>query len=201
MESSDREGGGDGSPLPLIALVVGLTAAAIGLFSPAVVYETPLVLGIAALIVGIIAWRRTRKGKRGMSNAGTLLGALAVACGVWGAVTVETALGGRDDFGEVGEDPASKERERFCDSAKGDELKGLGTSPIHSGRQLRRETRRALRAAKDAPPGADCAVLALDSIAGYWNLYADDRGYKGAEAEVKRIRRFQGKNDLHEVKL
>lgn len=197
MEGSDK-GGRDGSALPLIALVVGLIAAAIGLFSPALVYEIPLVLGIAALVVGLVGWRRTQKGRRGMAIAGTLLGALAVAAGVWGAVTVETTLGGLEDFEDFGEDPASKEREKFCNSDRGDELERLSSASSDSGRQLRRQTARALRAARAAPAGADCAVSALDSIASSWNIYAGDPGYRGAEMEVKRIRRFQRRNDLRE---
>ena len=180
-----------------IALVAGLIAAAFALSSPISDYKVPLLLGIAALAVGVVAWRRSVGGRRALAIAGTLLGAVALAAGIWGAVMVETSFSGLLDFEK---DPASKKRERFCDSKKGEKLDRLSSPATDSARKLRRQTRDALKAARRAPSNAECAVGALDSIASTWNQSARSAGYGDAKRQVKRIRRFQRRNDLRETK-
>ena len=181
-----------------IALVAGLIAAAFALSSPISDYKVPLLLGIGALVVGVVAWRRSVGGRRALAIAGTLLGAIALAAGIWGAVMVEASLSGLLDFRK---DPASKKRERFCDSRKGEKLDRLSSPATDSARKLRRQTRDALKAARRAPDNAECAVGALDSIASTWNRSARARGYGDAKSQVKRIRRFQRRNDLRETKF
>ena len=201
-EGGKRQGLGTDA-LAIGALLTGLIGAVIGLFSPAFVYEIPFFLGLAGLILGLIAWGRLGRGtQRRMAIAGTVLGALALAAGVWGAVQVEGALGGVDGLGDdsdiLGEDPATKARDKFCNSDTGDRLDRIANATLDSASQLRRATDRTLRLAKDAPAGAECAVFALDSVADSWNLFASDPGYEDAAQEVRRIRRFQRANDLRE---
>jgi hypothetical protein len=181
----------------VIALVAGLIAAALALSSPISDYRVPLLLGIAALVVGAVAWRRSVGSRRALAITGTLLGAVALAAGIRGAVMVETTFSGLLDFEK---DPASKKRERFC-SKKGDKLDRLSSPATDSARELRRQTRDALKAARRAPDNAECAVGALNSIARTWNQSARSAGYGDAKMQVKRIRRFQRRNGLRESKF
>jgi transcriptional regulator with XRE-family HTH domain len=196
-EERERRPSG-GTTLAAIGLAVGLIAAVFGLFSPAADYKIPLLLGIVALVVGVVVPRRSVGSRRGLAIAGTLLGAVALAAGIWGAVMVETTVSGLVDFGK---DAASKKREKFCDSKKGDKLDRLTSPATDSARQLRRQTRDALKAARRAPDNAECAVGALDSIASTWNRSARSPGYGDAKRQVNRIRRFQRRNDLRETKF
>jgi transcriptional regulator with XRE-family HTH domain len=180
-----------------IAFVAGLIAAAFALSSPISDYKVPFLLGIGALVVGVVAWRRSVGGRRALAIAGTLLGAVALAAGIWGAVMVETSFSGLLD---VRKDPASKKRERFCDSRKGEKLDRLSSPATGSARKLRRQTRDALKAARRAPNNAECAVGALDSIASTWSQSARSAGYGDAKRQVERIRRFQRRNDLRETR-
>ena len=179
----------------MIALAVGLIAAVFGLFSPAADYMFPLLLGIAALVVGVVARRRSVGSRRGLAIAGALLGAVALAAGIWGAAMVETTLSGLVAFGQ---DPASKQRERFCDSKTGDKLDRLSNPATDSAQKLRRQTTDALKAAGRAPDNAECAVAALDSIARTWNRSAT---HDDAKRQVNRIRRFQRRNALPETRF
>jgi transcriptional regulator with XRE-family HTH domain len=182
-----------GSTVAVVALAVGLIATGFGLFSPAADYRIPLLLGVAALAVGVVARRQSVGSRRGLAIAGTLLGAVALAAGIWGAVMVEATVSGLVDFGK---DAASKKREKFCDSKKGDKLDRLTSPATDSARQLRRQTRDALKAARRAPDNAECAAGALDSIATTWNRSARSPGYGDAKRQVNRIRRFQRRNNL-----
>ena len=195
-EESDRRPS-RGTTVAGIALVAGLIAAAFALSSPISDYKVPFLLGIGALVVGVVAWRRSVGGRRALAIAGTLLGAVALAAGIWGAVMVETSFSGLLD---VRKDPASKKRERFCDSRKGEKLDRLSSPATGSARKLRRQTRDALKAARRAPNNAECAVGALDSIASTWSQSARSAGYGDAKRQVERIRRFQRRNDLRETR-
>jgi hypothetical protein len=193
---------GGGSGFAITALVLGIVGVALGLVARAIDYELPLLLGILALTFGIIGVARRSAG-RGMAIAGAILGVLALALGLVGYSMVNEAFEGLENLGgDVGgtepsaSEQASAERDEFCDSEDGDVLARASSAPSDTGAELRATTRTTLRAASDAPPGAFCAVSALDSVASSWNLFADSPGFSDAEAEVRRIRRFQRENDL-----
>ena len=201
----DAPAAGGSSGFAITALVLGIVGVALGLLARAIDYELPLLLGILALTFGVIALARRSAG-RGMAIAGSILGVLALGLGLVGYSMVNAAFEGLDNLGgDVdGGDPsaseqASAERDEFCDSEDGDVLERASSATTDTGAELRATTRTALRAASDAPPGAFCAVSALDSIASSWNIFADSPGYSDAETQVRRIRRFQRENDLRKA--
>lgn len=82
-----------GNSFAIAALVLGIVGAVFG-FVP-ILYVIAFPCGALALIFGILAWRAARRpgvGRKGMAIAGTILGCVALALGVIGAVIVDDAV-------------------------------------------------------------------------------------------------------------
>jgi peptidoglycan hydrolase-like protein with peptidoglycan-binding domain len=62
--------------------------------------------------------------------------------------------------------------------------------------RMRRAVAKALRAARAAPAGAECAVNALNQIADLWNQGAGNLAGANIAAETAAIRRFQRAHKL-----
>lgn len=80
-------------------LVLGIVGVVFGLIP--LTFFVALVCGVLAFVFGFIAWRAWKKdnarGRKGMSIAAVILGALAIALGIWGAFIVDDAV---DDLNE-----------------------------------------------------------------------------------------------------
>ncbi len=79
----------------LVGLIAGILGAMVGL-GPAINYPIPLALGAVAIVLGIMG--RRRPGGRGMGTWAIVLGLVALALGIAGAVAVEQAV---DDLEEA----------------------------------------------------------------------------------------------------
>lgn len=98
-------------------------------------------------------------------------------------------------------DPAAKKRAAFCASKAGDWLqqaaaeatKALNDRDVDA---MLSAQRKAFAAAQDAPAGASCAVIALNSLRFSWNNGAQN--FKGHDygAEAEKVRRFQVRHEL-----
>jgi hypothetical protein len=92
--------GGDvpgGNTWAIVALVLGLIAAAVGLVSSAIDYELPLVLGIVAVVFGVLGIQRGGQagaGRRGMAIWGLVLGVVGLLLGVANYVLLQQAFDG-----------------------------------------------------------------------------------------------------------
>lgn len=111
-------------------------------------------------------------------------------------VVVMIGPGGSDD----GEDRSSSglsgpdtEQTRFCDSKAGRALTDAEYLALERPEDLARATVLVMRGARSAPDGADCAVLALNTLADRWAETADR---ERARTEVRRIRAFQRQAQL-----
>jgi hypothetical protein len=145
------------------------------------------------------------------TTALAITGALALAaCGGGDAKTVtETRTvtvavpGAAAPSGAAGAatDPAAKKRTAFCSSKDGDALQQAGAEATKAFNDsdldaMLSAQRKAFRAAADAPPGASCAVIALNSLRFSWNN--GPQNFKGHDyrAEAEKVRRFQQERDL-----
>lgn len=119
----------------------------------------------------------------------------AATCLVVLLVVVVISSGGSDDKSPSspalsGPDSAQT---RFCDSKAGRALTDAEYLALERPEHLTRATERVLRSARSAPAGADCAVLALNTLADRWAKSADR---ERARTEVQRIRTFQRRAQL-----
>jgi hypothetical protein len=112
--------------------------------------------------------------------------------------------GGGTDVDQIIEEPEGPSRQdkidEWCNSEAGDEVQQLGsaTTATQSAKKMARITDAMLEVTRDAPAGADCAVLELDSLRDSWNLYTGDPSFRRYRptAQAKRIREFQSDQDL-----
>jgi hypothetical protein len=75
------------------ALVLGIVGAALGLVP--LLGLIAIVLGLLALVFGLLGWSNTHRQlatNKGMAVSGTILGAVALALGIWGMVIVSQAV-------------------------------------------------------------------------------------------------------------
>jgi hypothetical protein len=184
------------------ALVGALVAGGVGsliALGPDRIYGYGLGLGVLALAL-LLAARGGEPAPGDGAWAARLpwlaggLAALALLLGVLGSLTIETLDGTQAGTGTAD----ARERDDFCTSSKGDELDRLslpGNRPVE---ELRDATDDLLDVAGDAPPGTDCAVLALDKIADTWIVFGDFPEYDDAEEQVERIRDLQEDRGLRE---
>ena len=185
--------------LSAVSLCAGVLGTLIGLFTPASLFGIPVVIGLLALFGGMAAWQRSPEGRRLLAVAGTALGAIALASGVSGGLRAAQFEGSKR-FGA--ENNTSAERQAFCSSPKGDQLERIiSRSKTAQPAQLKLLTARAITAARGAPPFADCAAFALNSLARSWAINSRAVGNSEAKAEIERIRRFQAKANLRTSKL
>jgi hypothetical protein len=77
--------------LAIAALVLGIVGAVFG-FIP-ITFVIALICGVLALIFGLIGRRH------GMGKAGLILGIVAIALGIWGAVIVNQVSNDLNDYG------------------------------------------------------------------------------------------------------
>lgn len=81
--------------LAIAALVLGVVGAVFGLIP--LTGFIAIICGVLAIAFGIPAWRAARvRGRRAMAIAGTILGVIALALGVWGTVIVADAASDLD---------------------------------------------------------------------------------------------------------
>jgi hypothetical protein len=89
----ERRGGG----FAVTALVCGIVGAVFGMIP--LLFFLAFPLGLLALVFGVLAWRSARMPggtRKGMAIAGTVLGCLALALGIAGAVIVDDAVSDLD---------------------------------------------------------------------------------------------------------
>jgi hypothetical protein len=89
----ERRGGG----FAITALVCGVVGAVFGMIP--LLFFLAFPLGLLALVFGVLAWRSARMPggtRKGMAIAGTVLGCLALALGIAGAVIVDDAVSDLD---------------------------------------------------------------------------------------------------------
>jgi hypothetical protein len=82
-----------GSGMAVAALVCGIVGAVIALIPILGIFG--IILGLLGLIFGLVGWSKARKGQsggKGMAISGAILGALAIALGIWGLVIVGDAF-------------------------------------------------------------------------------------------------------------
>jgi hypothetical protein len=80
-----------GSGMAVAALFFGIVGFVIALIPMVGVLGIPP--GLLGLIFGLVGWSKARQGRaggEGMAISGALLGALAIALGIWGLVIVAT---------------------------------------------------------------------------------------------------------------
>ncbi|MCP9488866.1 MAG: hypothetical protein MSC31_03220 [Solirubrobacteraceae bacterium MAG38_C4-C5] len=122
------------------------------------------------------------------------LAALALLLGVLGSLTIETV----DLSTQAGTETADRrERDAFC-ASEGDDLARLSLRGTRSADALRDATDAVLDIAEDAPPGTNCAVLALDAVADAWIIFGGFPEYDDAGEQVERIRELQEERGLRE---
>ena len=88
-EAVGQRGGG----FAVAALVLGIVGVVFGFIPLLFVIAFPC--GLLAVIFGVLAWRSANKpggSRKGMAIAGTILGVVALALGVIGAVIVDDAV-------------------------------------------------------------------------------------------------------------
>jgi len=186
------------------ALIGALVAGGVGCLialGPDSIYGYGLALGVLALALLLAARSGGSRPAPAKGWAARLpwmaggLGALALVLGVLGSLTIETI----DSSTQAGAGTAdARERDAFCASSAGDELARLGLRTTRSPEELREVTDEVLDVARDAPPGTNCAVLALNAIAGEWIVFGDFPEYDDAEEQVERIRDLQEDRGLRE---
>lgn len=98
-------------------------------------------------------------------------------------------------------DPAAKKRTAFCSSKDGDALQQAGAEATKAFNDsdldaMLSAQRKAFRAAADAPAGASCAVIALNSLRFSWNNGAQNFRGHDYRAEAEKVRRFQQEHEL-----
>lgn len=86
--------------IAVASFVTGLVGAIIGLVIFVFAYPIPLVLGLVAVPLGFVGWRKANKvpaaGRKGLAIWGVVLGCLAIAFGVIGAVAFNNAVNDLD---------------------------------------------------------------------------------------------------------
>lgn len=102
---------------------------------------------------------------------------------------VAGVFGGDDSDSES----SGGERTAFCDSKAGAALTDAEIVALDTPARLRSATDSALQSAGSAPPGTDCAVFALNSLAEAWGKSADR---VEAARQIRRIREFQRAQQL-----
>lgn len=103
--------------------------------------------------------------------------------------------------GGAAADPAAKKRAGFCSSRKGDALAQVGGEATKAFNDRDVEAmllaqRKAFAAAEDAPAGAACAVIALNTLRFNWNQGAQAFAGHDYRGEAEKVRRFQERNEL-----
>jgi hypothetical protein len=108
---------------------------------------------------------------------------------------VDSILDAPEDTGAEGRQAKIDE---WCNSESGDKIDQLGSAVAETGKKQKQITDAMLEVAEDAPPGAYCAVLQLDSARDTWNLYAGDPAWRKYRptSQASRIREFQAEHDL-----
>jgi hypothetical protein len=193
-----RPSGGD---RVLVGAVVAGGVGCLVALGPERIYGYGLALGVLALALLLAARGDEPKPAASGDDAWSTrlrmaaggLGALALLLGFVGSVTIET--GPRPPGADLAE---ARERDEFCNSSEADQLARLSLQGTRSAEALREATDAVLDIAEDAPPGANCAVLALDAVADAWNIFGDFPEYDDAEEQVERIRDLQEDRDLRE---
>lgn len=184
------------------ALVGALVAGGVGsliALGPDGIYGYGLALGVLALALLFVARREARSAPADDGWAARLpwvaggLAALALLLGVLGSLTIETLDGPQAGTGTAD----ARERDAFC-ASDGDELARLSLPSTRSVEELRDTTDDVLDIADDAPPGTNCAVLALDAVADAWNVFGAYPEYDDAEEQVERIRDLQEDRGLRQ---
>ncbi len=98
-------------------------------------------------------------------------------------------------------DPAA-----FCETTYGDELQqadsksGEAFNTADVAMMIKAE-KRIYAAAKKAPPGAECAVTALESLRFSWNNGSQNFSGVDTEAKAKAVRKFQEKYGLRNADI
>jgi hypothetical protein len=193
-----RPSGGD---RVLVGAVVAGGVGCLVALGPERIYGYGLALGVLALALLLAARGDEPKPAASGDDAWSTrlrmaaggLGALALLLGFVGSVIIET--GPRPPGADLAE---ARERDEFCNSSEADQLARLSLQGTRSAEALREATDAVLDIAEDAPPGANCAVLALDAVADAWNVFGDFPEYDDAEEQVERIRDLQEDRGLRE---
>lgn len=76
----------------ITALVLGIVGVGFGLIP--ILFFLAIILGVLALVFGVLGWSRATKGvatNKTMSIISSVLGVVAIALGIWGAVIVNQA--------------------------------------------------------------------------------------------------------------
>lgn len=185
------------------ALIGALAAGGVGslvALGPDRIYGYGLALGVVAfalLMAARAGESRSDPAQDGWAArlpwAAGALTVLALVLGILGSLTIDT------NGPQAGTGTAdAKERNEFCASEEGDELTRLSLRGTGSPEELRKATDAVLDIAEDAPPGADCAVLALNAVADAWVIFGDFPEYDDAEEQVERIRELQEERGLRQ---
>lgn len=175
----------------LIGAVVAGGVGSLVALGPDRIYGYGLALGVVALALLMVARAAEPRSETQDGWAARLpwaagaLSVLALVLGVLGSLTIDT--GSQAGTGTAD----ARERDEFCASEEGDELTRLSLRGTTSPEELRKATDTVLDIADDAPPGANCAVLALNAIADAWVIFGDFPEYDDAEEQVERIRELQ----------
>ncbi|MDQ3769889.1 MAG: hypothetical protein M3370_10520, partial [Actinomycetota bacterium] len=180
------------------AVVVGGVGSLVAL-GPDRIYGYGLALGVVAFALLMIARAAEPRSEPQDGWAARLpwaagaLTVLALLLGVLGSLTIDT------NGSQAGTGTAdARERDEFCASEEGDELTRLSLRGTTSPEELRKATDAALDIADDAPPGANCAVLALNAVADAWVIFGDFPEYDDADEQVERIRELQEDRGLRQ---
>lgn len=135
-----------------------------------------------------------------------LVATFAAGCGGAETKTVVETVTEAETVTEVAAaEPTSTEDERtaYCQSEQGDLVTQAGSEHTKAFNDAnptaaKRAERKAFRAARDAPAGAECAVTTLDSIRFNYNNGAGNLSGMDYRARAKAVRKFQAANDLEE---
>lgn len=116
-------------------------------------------------------------------------------------VTVPAAAQAPSTVPGVPSDPAARRRARFCSSKAGDELQQAGSEATKAFNDrdvdaMLRAQAKTFRAAENAPAGAQCAVVALNTLRFNWNNGALNFKGHDSRAEAEKVRRFQEEHKL-----
>ena len=181
----------------LIGAVVAGGVGSLVALGPERIYGYGLALGVVAFALLMVARAgESRSAPEGWAArlpwAAGALTFLALLLGVLGSLTIDT--GSKAGTGTAD----ARERDEFCASEEGDQLARLSLQNTGSPEGLRKATDAVLDIADDAPPGANCAVLALNALADAWIVFGDFPEYDDAEDEVERIRELQEDRGLRQ---
>ncbi|WP_205698804.1 hypothetical protein [Conexibacter sp. SYSU D00693] len=180
-----------GRPAQRRALAGGALAAAGLLVS--LVWPQAYGYGMVAALLGAAVLARGRDLVPG-APARLAAAAAAALCAVAFGAAVVASVGLSDDDEPVAAqagDGGDAARAAFCASGAADVLDRVTGAELRSAKDLEEATDRLLDQTEGAPPGAPCAVVALDAVADTWNLRVGERGFDDAREQLERIRDHQ----------